>query len=79
MTQSILRTALTTMALIMLFAGSHNLNRTGAQQGFEIVEGGGGGSFCQACGCGPGGPRLCCSMQWPDGTQVTCFCNDVCG
>jgi hypothetical protein len=42
MTRSILRIFLTTLALVVLFAGSFNLNRTSAQEEFEVVA----GSWC---------------------------------
>ena len=59
MTRSILRTVLTTLALVLLFAGSFNLNRAEA-------------SVCgDLCGC-PGGPITCCTIQLPDGTTIRC-------
>jgi hypothetical protein len=68
MTRSILRIFLTTLALVVLFAGSFNLNRTSAQEEFEVVA----GSWCNDyCNC-PGGPCLCCSIIFPDGTQINC-------
>ena len=73
MTRSILRTVLTTLALVLLFAGSLNLNRTRAQQEFELIEGGGGGgSDCSNyCGC-PGGQQTCCRIEYPNGPKVYC-------
>ena len=72
MTRSILRIVLTSMALVMLFAGSLNLNRTGAQVEFELIEGGGGGGDCNTyCGCG-GGPQVCCRIEYPGGPKVYC-------
>ena len=69
MTQSILRIALTTMALVMLFAGSLNLNRTSAQEEFAVESGGG---ACQTyCGCA-GGPNDCCRIEYPNGSRVYC-------
>ena len=66
MTRSILRVVLTTLALVMLFAGSLNLNRTRAQ------EGGAGGGDCQTlCGCG-GGAIVCCHIDYPNGPKVYC-------
>ncbi|HEY6802732.1 MAG TPA: hypothetical protein VI306_04050 [Pyrinomonadaceae bacterium] len=66
MTRSILRIVLTTLALVMLFAGSLNLNRTSANQGGQ-----GGGGLCPAVGC-PGGPNPCATIILPDGTQINC-------
>ena len=69
MTRSILRMVLTTLALLVLFAGSFNLNRTSAQE-MEVVAG---GSWCNDyCACA-GGPCLCCSTILPDGTLIECF------
>ena len=68
MTQSILRMALTALALVLLFAGSFNLNRASAQDEFEVV----GGSACQDyCGCGGGG-TVCCRIEYPGGPKVYC-------
>lgn len=65
MTRSILRLVLTTLALVMLFAGSLNLNRTSANAP-------GSSSTCLTyCGC-PGGPITCCTIQMPDGTTIRC-------
>jgi len=72
MTRSIVRVVLTTLALVMLFAGSHNLNRTRAQDGFDMLEGGGGGGDCQNyCGCGGGG-IVCCKIEYPNGPKIYC-------
>ena len=65
MTRSILRMVLTTLALVLLFAGSFNLNRTSAQ---VPVEGGKCGDYC---GC-MGGPNICCIIHLPDGTDIEC-------
>jgi hypothetical protein len=67
-----LRVVLTTLALVLLFAGSLNLNRTRAQD-LEIIEGGGGGGGdCGSiCGC-PGGPIVCCHIEYPNGPKVYC-------
>ena len=73
MTRSILRTVLTTLALVLLFAGSFNLNRTSAQD--LEVEGGGGGEAASACStyCGcPGGQQSCCRIEYPNGVKVYC-------
>ena len=60
MTQSVLRTVLTTLALVLLFAGSFNLNPAAA-------------STCgDHCGCPNGGPITCCTIQLPDGTTIRC-------
>jgi hypothetical protein len=59
MTRSILRTVLTTLALVLLFAGSFNLNRAAASACGDL------------CGC-PGGPQLCCTIYYPGGPQVNC-------
>jgi hypothetical protein len=71
MTRSLLRTVLTTLALVLLFAGSFNLNRTSAQQEFELVEGGGGSACDTYCGC-PGGQQSCCRIEYPGGPKVYC-------
>ena len=71
MTRSILRVVLTTLALVLLFAGSFNLNRTSAQD-LEVEGGGGGGGDCVTyCGCG-GGPIVCCKIEYPNGPKVYC-------
>lgn len=68
MTRSILRMGLTALALVLLFAGSFNLNRAKAEGDFEVVAGG----KCQDyCGC-PGGALLCCIIHLPDGTDIEC-------
>lgn len=64
MTRSVLRIVLTTLALVMLFAGSLNLNRTNANAP-------GPGHCSNYCGC-PNGAYLCCSVFLPDGTQINC-------
>ena len=64
MTRFILRTVLTSMALVLLFAGSFNLSRTRANVGA--------GGDCQTkAGC-PGGAFLCGIIHYPDGTDVEC-------
>lgn len=60
MTRSIVRMVLTTLALVLLFAGSFNLNRSGAQTG-----------ICPDLGC-PSGPRFCALAITADGKQVIC-------
>jgi hypothetical protein len=64
MTRSILRIGLTALALVMLFAGSLNLNRTSANVP-------GGGKCGDYCGCG-GGTYICCIIHLPDGTDIEC-------
>jgi hypothetical protein len=73
MTRSILRVVLTMLALVLLFAGSLNLNRTSAQDAFYMVDaGGGGGGDCNTyCGCGGGG-IVCCKIEYPNGPKVYC-------
>jgi hypothetical protein len=68
--RSISRLVLSTLALVLLLAGSFNLNRTSANVPAGVCM--------DYCGC-PGGTRVCCSFSLPDGTQITCFCNDDCG
>ena len=73
MTRSILRIGLTAMALVLMFAGSFNLNRTRASlaidEGVEIAPA---PSKCSDyCGC-PGGTWLCCTIWLPDGTKINC-------
>ena len=70
MTRSILRVVLTTLALVLLFAGSLNMNRTSAQ---ELIEGG--GTCSTYCPC-QGVPLVCCQVELPDGTQVVCGMKD---
>jgi hypothetical protein len=70
MTRSILRMVLTTLALVLLFAGSFNLKRTGAQE--EFATEGAAVSECEKyTGC-KGGPTLCGAIHYPDGTTVEC-------
>jgi hypothetical protein len=76
MTRFILRTVLTTLALVLLFAGSFNLNRTGAT---AIARDDGGIevepvpiSDCQRyAGCN-GGPTFCGVIHYPNGATVEC-------
>lgn len=79
MTRSILRVVLTTLALVMMFAGAFNLNRTSASVAGGDVEVGDGevvvepapAGLCQTdCGC-PGGPQLCCTI-FVNGRQINC-------
>ena len=73
MTRFILRTALTTAALVLLFAGSFNLNRTRAEL---VIDDGGGDavpvSDCQRLAGCPGGPTTCGTIIEADGTIVKC-------
>ena len=70
--RSMSRLVLTTLGLVLLFAGSFNLNRSSANAPA--------GGFCRdTCGCGDAGPWLCCTFQYPDGTQISCYCNNLCG
>ncbi len=64
MTRSILRMVLTTLALVVLFAGSSNLNRTKANVPAP-------GKCQDYCGC-PGGTYICCIIHLPDGTDIEC-------
>jgi len=59
MIQSIVRMSLTALALVLLFAGSFNLNRASASTCSDL------------CGC-PGGPITCCTIQLPNGTTIRC-------
>lgn len=73
MTRSILRMVLTTLALVLMFAGSFNLNRTRAglilDDGDVVVAP---VSKCEELtGC-KGGPTLCGAIHLPDGTVVEC-------
>jgi hypothetical protein len=77
MTRSILRVVLTTLALVILFAGSFNLNRTAASASEAAIDEGAttiapAPSKCSdLCGC-PGGAYLCCTIWLADGTKVNC-------
>ena len=66
MTRFILRTALTAMALVLLFAGSLNLRRTSAQD-TELVA----NDCVTYTGCA-GGPIHCGSIDYPNGSTVNC-------
>lgn len=71
MTRSVLKVVLTTLALVLLFAGSFNLNRagaTGVSRGTSTPK-----NWCwEIAGC-KGGPYLCAQIQFPDGTVISCF------
>ena len=70
MMRSILRISLTILALVLLFAGSFNLNRTIAQEiPDEILETGKG--FCEWVGCA-GGPILCAVLIAANGARIEC-------
>ena len=77
MTRSIFRMLLTTMALVLLFAGSFNLNRTkaDAEIGGDVpvgtIEAPGQSKCMELNGC-PGGPIFCGDFKLPDGTYVRC-------
>ena len=61
--RSISRLVLTALALVLLFAGSFNLNRTSAAAPAP--------GYCQTdCGC-PGGAWLCCTI-YVDNRQINC-------
>lgn len=64
MTRSISRIVLSTLALVLLFAGSINVSRTSANEPAP-------GKCGDYCGCA-GGTWLCCSIFLPDGTQINC-------
>ena len=65
MIRSILKIGLTTLALVLVFAGSFNLSRTKAAEAVAVGK-------CQDyCGC-PGGPNICCIIHLPDGTDIEC-------
>lgn len=67
MTRSILRMVLTTTALVLLLAGSFNLNFSSAQEDTELRP-----SKCEEyAGC-PGGRTLCGTIILPDSTTVRC-------
>lgn len=73
MTRFILRTVLTSAALLLLFAGSFNLSRTRAE--LVPVDDGGGDAAVSECekytGC-KGGPNLCGVLHYPNGPDVEC-------
>lgn len=75
MTRFILRTVLTAAAVVLMFAGSFNLNRTraGAELGEDAdVIATPVASRCQdLAGC-PGGSITCGTLILPDGTIVKC-------
>ena len=70
MTRSISRMVLSTLALVLLFAGASNLNRTSASQAKN---------WClENAGC-VGGPCICAMVVFPDGTTIMCGepCSDL--
>ena len=73
MTRFVVRTVLTTLALVLLFAGSFNLNRTSANDELIIEDGGEAViSDCeQYAGC-KGGPTKCGTITYPNGAKVEC-------
>jgi len=66
MTRTILRTILTTLAVVLLLAGSFHLNRTSANE--ELQKAG----TCTDLECGSG-PTLCAVVDFPDGSTITCY------
>lgn len=75
MTRFVLRTVLTTLALVFLFAGSFNLNRTSATELEAIGDGDAEPVPISDCmkyaGC-PGGPTFCGRIRYPNGAVVEC-------
>ena len=75
MTRFIVRTVLTSLALVLLFAGSFNLNRTSATEiagEGEVVADPVPISDCQRyAGCN-GGPTFCGKITYPNGAVVEC-------
>lgn len=77
MTRFILRTALTTLALVLMFAGSFNLNRTrasaalGDSESVDVVAQPVASRCQDLAGC-PGGSITCGTLILPDGTIVKC-------
>lgn len=66
MKQSVLRMALTALSLLLVFAGSSNLNHAGANQPYTPCDG--------VCDCPPvSGPDICCSFSTDTGGTVTCY------
>ena len=65
MTRSILKIILTPLALVLLFAGSFNLNGTNATASENSK------TFC-ATYCPKGGPMFCAMLILPDGTEIRC-------
>lgn len=71
MTRSVLRMVLTTLALVLLFASSLNLNRSSANA--EPIAGEeADGSDCFKMDCPLGGPYACATLILPDGTKISC-------
>lgn len=73
MTRFILRTVLTSAAVLLLFASSFNLSRTRADE--LLVDDAGEGAAVSECekytGC-KGGPTLCGVLHYPNGPDVEC-------
>ena len=78
MTRFILRTVLTTLALVTMFAGSFTVNRTSANAGgddtvtFDYTGDSAAPSKCQELAGCPGGPITCGTIILDDGTIVKC-------
>ena len=70
MTRSIFKMILTPLALVLLFAGSFNLNRS-ANAGTIDDEVTDPKTFCRTY-CPIGGPYTCATLILPDGTKITC-------
>ncbi|HEV7396440.1 MAG TPA: hypothetical protein VGN86_08015 [Pyrinomonadaceae bacterium] len=77
MTRSILRMVLTTLALVLMFAGSFNLNRTranaiaGDDGGVVVVDPAPVSDCMFYAGCN-GGPTFCGRITYPNGGVVEC-------
>lgn len=70
MTRSIVRVVLSTLAVVVMFAGSFNLDRSWAQdEGFQPEAA---PSKCQEIAGCPGGSTLCGTIILPDSTTVRC-------
>ena len=77
MTRSILKVVLTTLALVLLFAGSFDLNRASAATASQGTPAPAPRNWCwEIAGC-KGGPYLCAQIQFPDGTVISCFTEGV--
>lgn len=64
MKQSVLRAVLTALSLILVFAGSSNLNRADANQPLGPCDG--------VCACPLSGSDFCCSFS-DKGATITCY------
>jgi hypothetical protein len=70
MTRSVLKTILTSLALVLLFAGSFNMNGS-ANAGTIDDDVTDPKIFCRTY-CPIGGPYTCATLILPDGTKITC-------